>query len=907
MGKIGTWFGSWRLVSWRSAIVLAFILYTLFGFFGVPWIAEKVAVNQVAKKLDRELTIENIECNPFALSMTIEGLSLPDRPGSTVLAFDRVYANLQASSLFRWAITLKQLHVDHPYVGIRRFEDKVVNVLELVETLKSTSEPSEEKSSLPRAILQEIQIFAGVMEVEDLAAAEAKAWEWSPIDVSLNDISTLAKKQGDKDITIGLAGDGTLHIAGTLVVEPFGLDGSVSLEGGQLDNLWRAVAEKFQFDLNGGQMDAKIVYSATMQDDGPHLKIRDSSFVVSDLHVAEVASDTEILTVDKVDISGVFGEWPEQRVSADSVVVDGAFAQAWIEPDGTPSWEAWVPAPTRDEVVEAYKFVNERVDFEASLARFELRNAGAAFENRSLPDAAKVEVSEAGVSVTDISTKPDSSWGLAASAALAGESRVSATGTFVAIPISLDAEVGLENLELSQFQAYVAQAAPLDLRAGVLSASGQAHVATTEDGNDVSFAGELAVTGLDLDETVTGGKLLGWGDLKVGGIEAALVPLTVDVATVDIYRAGLEIVVAEDGSINLLEFFTALGQNEPGETSGTEDADAGLPPAHVAKLQLHDCYGRYFDQTTVEPFERRVEAVNGTITKIATDSKAGAELEIDAAVDSGGSIRVAGTIDPFDYKHLTDIDLDVKNTLLPPMSPMSIKILGYPIDTGQATLDGSYTITDYQLASTSHIELDNLTLGEKVEGEGATNLPIKLGISLLKDKNNRITLDVPIEGDLNDPEFVVTSAIAAAATDLVGEIAKSPFRMLARLGGGSDDQNLDLIDFEAGSSTLAPQTTNNLETLAKALADRPNLTLEIEGTIDVETDRSGLQEQAGESQTVDSTEILALGPARAEAIRSYLADEAGVDPSRISVNPETAQVTTGEPRVSCRLTVRTGD
>ena len=58
MSKISDWFGSWKLVSWRSAVVAVVVLYLLIGFFGVPWIAERVMVSTVQEKLGRELTVD---------------------------------------------------------------------------------------------------------------------------------------------------------------------------------------------------------------------------------------------------------------------------------------------------------------------------------------------------------------------------------------------------------------------------------------------------------------------------------------------------------------------------------------------------------------------------------------------------------------------------------------------------------------------------------------------------------------------------------------------------------------------------------------------------------------------------------------------------------------------------------
>ncbi len=546
--------------------------------------------------------------------------------------------------------------------------------------------------------------------------------------------------------------------------------------------------------------------------------------------------------------------WPEQRVNVDSVTIDGASAFLWSEPDGTPSWNVLVPKKTQDEIVEAYEYVEERVTLDARVGRFEVKNASVLFEDRTFDEPVSLALTEAGLALTDISTEQGSVWGITAAAAVGEGSRASADGTMVAIPLTLDADVGLEGLELSQFQAYVAKYAPLDLRAGVLTTSGKAHLAPKDEAAKITFAGDLAVEDLDLNETVTGGTLLGWGDLEVGGIRAALSPTTLDVEQVDIYDAGLEIAVAEDGTINLLEFFGALGESEGegpggvvgGESEGDSATEGGLPPAHIARLELHECYGRYTDATTVEPFERKIQAVNGTISNISTDTTAGADLEISAAVDSGGVISVSGELDPFDYKRLTDVAVDIRDVELSPMSPMSIKMIGFPIEDGSSTLDLDYKINESQLVSTNHVEVADLQLGEKVEGQGDINLPVKLGVSLLKDKDGVITLDIPIEGDLDNPEFVMVSAISAAATDLVGEVAKAPFRVLGRLagGGGEDDEDLEFVAFEAGTSLLNDGASRNLATLVEALQQRPSLGLEINGGVNPDADAVGLRRAA---------------------------------------------------------------
>ncbi len=119
MNTVITWLKNWKLQSFRTAIVTAFVIYTVVGFFIVPMIVESVIEKQSMSILKRQATVETVRCNPFTLSLTIEGFSLPDRPGSVLLAFDSIYANAQLSSIFRWALTLKDLEITNPSIAVR--------------------------------------------------------------------------------------------------------------------------------------------------------------------------------------------------------------------------------------------------------------------------------------------------------------------------------------------------------------------------------------------------------------------------------------------------------------------------------------------------------------------------------------------------------------------------------------------------------------------------------------------------------------------------------------------------------------------------------------------------------------------------------------------------------------------
>jgi hypothetical protein len=517
-----------------------------------------------------------VRCNPFALSLTIEGFSLPDRPGSVLLSFDRLYGNAQVSSLFRWAATLKELRIENPHVALRRFEDGAVNVLELMADLETQEPKPEDDGGLPRALLRHIQVVDGRIDVEDRARPEPLLWEMGPSEIELFNISTIPEREGRNDVFIGLPDGGSLRASGTVVVEPLGLEGSLVVEKSALATVWRAVADLFDFDMTSGVLDLDLRYRLGLQEDGPHLVVDGADVRIADFGFQWRGHDVELLQVERMTVSGGRLEWPEQNLAAETVVVEGAMAFAWLEPDGTPSWDVLVPEDSREKIVEAYRTLEERLDLRADVGRFELRGSGAAFEDQTFSPPVRLMVHDVDLVVRDVTTRHGSTWPFEASATFAETARATAKGSFGASPVALEADIRLDSLELAKYQPHVARLAPLDLRGGMLSIAGAVRADSGEEALEASFEGGFGILGLDLDETVTGGKLLGWGDLEVAGLDARLAPMSAEVREVDIDRAGLEITgsydVEADGRRLRERAF-----NEELVARGVSEEDLGVP------------------------------------------------------------------------------------------------------------------------------------------------------------------------------------------------------------------------------------------------------------------------------------------------------------------------------------------
>ncbi len=179
---------------------------------------------------------------------------------------------------------------------------------------------------------------------------------------------------------------------------------------------------------------------------------------------------------------------------------------------------------------------------------------------------------------------------------------------------------------------------------------------------------------------------------------------------------------------------------------------------------------------------------------------------------------------------------------MPSLTPYSGKFVGYAIKEGKLSMDLNYKIKKGLMEGDNKINLDSLTLGDKIESEEATNLPLGLAIAILKDSKGQIDIDLPVSGDLNDPEFRYGSIIWRAIGNLIGSVVTSPFKLLGSILG-IETENLKSIDFAAGEYALIDSEEEKMEQYKQILEKRSELKLLITPSFNEALDTKALQEQ----------------------------------------------------------------
>ncbi len=248
-------------------------------------------------------------------------------------------------------------------------------------------------------------------------------------------------------------------------------------------------------------------------------------------------------------------------------------------------------------------------------------------------------------------------------------------------------------------------------------------------------------------------------------------------------------------------------------------------PLRIGTVLIEDGTADFADHSIQPNFAAQMQALNGRVVGLSSDPQSRAQVSLNGSVDRYAPVSVSGQVNLLSATAYTDLAIAFRDMELTTFNPYSGKFAGYSITRGKLTTELHYHVENRKLAAQHHVVLDQLEFGAATESKQAVPLPVKLAAALLKDRNGVIDINLPVAGSLDDPNFSIGPIVWKLFVGLLKKIVTSPFALLGSLFGGGAE--LAYVDFAPASAVLAPEQTQKLAQLSKALAERPQLRLDI--------------------------------------------------------------------------------
>ena len=301
-------------------------------------------------------------------------------------------------------------------------------------------------------------------------------------------------------------------------------------------------------------------------------------------------------------------------------------------------------------------------------------------------------------------------------------------------------------------------------------------------------------------------------------------------------------------SNNLFRIFKVEESPSEEETVAKEESNLFYAINH---LNLNQGVVDYTDNLTGQPFDYHLSEILIETDSIFSDAD-WVEINSQMLLNERGTLKAQVGFDPVDYLD-GRMDISIEKFLLP---DLNIYTNHY---TGHALLDGDMFYYSNSKLVAGNIESENqLVLKQPTlrDGEGGLyRLPLKLALWLLSDSNGDVTLNVPVRGDLNDPEIDVWQLIWGTFKKKITDTADNPVNSLAPLVG-ADPKDLQAIEFAYTDSLPSEDHRQQMDWLLELEKVKEGLSIDLEYFVDGDLQKEALS-GVGEEESTDSTDTAA--------------------------------------------------
>ncbi|MBC3494393.1 DUF748 domain-containing protein [Pseudomonas sp. SWRI100] len=826
------------LIRALGAMVALVALYSLLGFLILPGVALRIANQQLAQYATVPAHLQRIELNPFSLELTLWGLQIGE-PGKEQVGFERLYANLALDSVWNGALHLTAVELDKPRSEVLFAKGGQLNLTQLFKLPPSEAKPEQPPSDPFPLRIGSIKLKEGYLHFQDERPSEPIEFLYDNMNLELKNLSTLPDDNADMTLVAKGPYGGQIDWSGTISLSPIASEGTLKVTDGKMKAFWPYVRDAVPLVLEEGVISLDTHYTFNLSKE-TELLLDNTSVKVAPFAI-KAPDGRQLVRLANLEVSDTSIDLAKQKVIVGKIRSDKLETWAALEKDGQLDWQklfASQPAkatpkekaePAAAEPTPAEKAAQApSKPWQVLLKDVQLRNYNVHLADRSQKEPVALDVGPLNVDLQGFDSLNQSPFTLKLDTGVGKQGKLQAAGQVNLAPVWAKLDVSTRDIDLRVAQAYISPFILLELRSGMLASDLKVDLKSTEP-LAFNVTGKAQVNQLHTLDTIKSRDFVKWQQVNVDGLSYVHGDaLSIDKVT--LLQPYARFIINEDRTTNVNDLLIPQPADAPAAKAAkpaSSDKPLGI---HIGQIDINDGSANFADLSLTPNFATAVQQLNGQIGTIDNRKPNPAKVDIKGKVDRYAPVTIKGALNPFNPLASLDIATSFKRVELTTLTPYSGKFAGFRIRKGRLNLDLHYLITNGQLKAENKVVVEQLQLGEKVDSPDAVDLPIRLAVALLKDTEGKISIELPVTGDLNNPQFSVMPIVWQTLRNLVLRAAQAPFKFIGGLIAGGDSEDLGTVAFAPGSSELTGDAQSSLDKLASALKERPELRLEIEGT-----------------------------------------------------------------------------
>lgn len=319
-----------------------------------------------------------------------------------------------------------------------------------------------------------------------------------------------------------------------------------------------------------------------------------------------------------------------------------------------------------------------------------------------------------------------------------------------------------------------------------------------------------------------------------------------------------KIVRHKDSTLNLSLLIKDLNEEDEQHTqSGDGEYLFQNMALNINKLHITNGKIDIKDELIDGGFEYAISEIEASCNNFSLTEKN--KIEIKAIAGNAAEIDMSWQSD-FNKMNQIALTLNAKNMGLKDFSPYSSYYTGYKIERGVMNLQASYSIINKQISGTNSMQVYKPKLGKK-RGKPLYDVPLKLGVYLLTNKQGMMKLNFTVEGDTDNPEYNYRKLITKAFFNAIKRVSTAPFRAIGSIFAASE--NLEELKIEPFKDDIDLVQYAKLEKIIELAKEKPEAEYEFRQFL-------YLNKILKQNPGVMEEEILALAESRNENLKKFL-------------------------------------
>ncbi|TXI84877.1 MAG: DUF748 domain-containing protein, partial [Cupriavidus sp.] len=825
--------------------------------------------------------------------IALDKLKITDRKDAPLLDLKHAGTHLADVQPLRSIVHLNNIGIDGltTYLALNRDGSTNLDALSSPSAPAKAEQKPAKKSEPFDLSIASASLENGSVQFTDRRGAKPASTSLDAIRLKLLKLNTLGKIPANATLDLRVA-DGSLSVQGKLLASEKQASADIALKQINLAAFQPFLQQQLNGTLKSGLLDAQAKFVADLGEKNPKMQLLPASATIQDFELRSGKNNEAPLRWQNLKLGLDLLDLNEQKAVLSEISADGLNLLARRNADGSINFSKLVRSSTTAKPAVP-KTAAPSKPWEFSISKIALNKAGLRFLDDAAPSPVTIEITPLNLSLQNISSDLSKPAKLDLSGDLPRKGHFRINGDVAPSPLKADLQIDTQQLDLAALGAYVSKLNATIASAALTSKARLKISKNKQDQLQLSYSGNATLGRVRVLDKITDDAFVNWNALSANGIKVHLdgdKPLDLHIDALALSDFFARLIMSSSGKLNLQDIMVADAQSAtsitqeapatpaPASTAtpspASDSSAAQSPPANISlgQITLQGGQVRYTDNFIKPNYTATISSIAGKVGAFGTQGTAPADVLLQAQFEHNAPLTISGSINPLAPMAMVDLSAKASSVELTDMTSYSTKYAGYPLTKGKLSFDVHYKLDQGNLRADNHIYIDQLTFGDHVDGPDATKLPVRLAVSLLKDSNGVIDLHVPVSGSVSDPEFSLGGVILRAFVNLIAKAALSPFSLLSSAFGGGDE--LSFVVFDPGLAVLTPDAITHLETMSKALADRPALKLDISGRVDPELDTPGLREAMVEQRV------------RRQMIRDVVGKGSSVDTSTLQVPPE---------------------